>query len=84
MSTTTTESLRQYKVILHNDNVTYFVQAACAVSLTMNWLLYKAHQYVEEAQSNGQSVLCIIHLERAEHLQQLLEDEYLTVTLEAA
>jgi ATP-dependent Clp protease adapter protein ClpS len=84
MSDITAEALRQYRVILHNDDVTYFVRAACAVSRIMNWLLYKAHQHVEDAQSNGQSVLCIIHFERAEQIQQLLEDEYLTVTLEAA
>lgn len=75
-------ALPQWKVILHNDDVTYFVRAACAVSRIMNWPLPKAHQHMLEADRTGQSTLCIIHHERAEQIYELLEDVYLTVTLE--
>ncbi len=63
-----------YKVILHSCEAVGFTTATIALKEVMNWDFFRAHDFCEEADKNGTSLLCIASSKKARDYVLELEE----------
>lgn len=76
--------LGQYKVLLHNDDVSDPMVVVRSIVEIVSLATDKAFSVMVEAEQTGVSLVVITHLERAELYQEQLQSKGLTITLEKA
>ena len=76
--------LGQYKVLLHNDDVSELMAVVRSIVEIVSLATEQAFRVVAEAEQTGVSLVVVTHLERAELYQEQLQSKGLTVTIEKA
>lgn len=76
--------LDQYKVLLHNDDVSEPMIVVRSMIEIVSLSTEKAFSVMVEAEKTGCSLVVVTHLERAELYQDQLQSRGLTITLEKA
>lgn len=76
------KALKQWKVIVHNDDVNTYEHVIKSFMQIVNLDLETAYKKTVEVDKQGLSIVAITHKEKAELLQEQLKSQSLTVTIE--
>lgn len=76
--------LGQYKVLLHNDDVSDPMVVVRSIVEIVSLATEHAFTVMAEAEQTGVSLVVVTHLERAELYQEQLQSKGLTITIEKA